>query len=290
MLISTQTSHAVSRLGFEQGVLTLKNAGYDCLDLSLFEMIRDDSPYIAGDWRKLVEERKAFCDANGIIFNQSHAPFSFAWADENIRENIAKPRVEQSLEISAMMGVKIAVVHPLHWMPYLGHEDEINELNIQYYKSLVPLARNLGVKIALENMWQKEIKRKCICTDVAGFAKDHAALIDAIDSEWVVACLDVGHCSLVGEEAEDTIRILGHDRLKSVHLHDNDYQGDRHTIPGLGLMNWDNIMKAFEDIKYDGEFTYEADAFLKGFDNEFFPTAVEFMVKRAKHLVSKTKL
>lgn len=290
MLISTQTGHSVSRLGFEQGTLTLKNAGYDCLDLSLFEMIRDDSPYIAGDWRKLVEERKAFCDANGIIFNQSHAPFSFAWADENIRENIAKPRVEQSLEISAMMGVKIAVVHPLHWMLYLGHEDEINELNIQYYKSLVPLARNLGVKIALENMWQKEVKRKCICTDVAGFAKDHAALIDAIDSEWVVACLDVGHCSLVGEEAEDTIRILGHDRLKSVHLHDNDYQGDRHTIPGLGLMNWDNIMKAFEDIKYDGEFTYEADAFLKGFDNEFFPTAVEFMVKRAKHLVSKTSL
>ena len=290
MLISTQTGHSVGRLGFEQGVLTLKNAGYDCLDLSLFEMIRDDSPYIAGDWRKLVEERKAYCDANGIIFNQSHAPFSFAWADENIRENIAKPRVEQSLEISAMMGVKIAVVHPLHWMPYLGHEDEINELNIQYYKSLVPLARNLGVKIALENMWQKEIKRKCICTDVAGFAKDHAALIDAIDSEWVVACLDVGHCSLVGEEAEDTIRILGHDRLKSVHLHDNDYQGDRHTIPGLGLMNWDNIMKAFDDIKYDGEFTYEADAFLKGFDNEFFPTAVEFMVKRAKHLVSKTNL
>ena len=290
MLISTQTSHAVSRLGFEQGTLTLKNAGYDCLDLSLFEMIRDDSPYIAGDWRNLVEERKAFCDANGIIFNQSHAPFSFAWGDANIRENIAKPRVEQSIEVSAMMGVKIEVVHPLHWMPYLGHEDEINELNIQYYKSLVPLARNLGVKIALENMWQKEIKRKCICTDVAGFAKDHAALIDAIDSEWVVACLDVGHCSLVGEEAEDTIRILGHDRLKSVHLHDNDYQGDRHTIPGLGLMNWDNIMKAFEDIKYDGEFTYEADAFLKGFDNEFFPTAVEFMVKRAKHLVSKTNL
>jgi hypothetical protein len=31
-------------------------------------------------------------------------------------------------------------------------------------------------------------------------------------------------------------------------------------------------------------------AFLKGFDNEFFPTAVEFMVKRAKHLVSKTNL
>ena len=51
MLISTQTGHAVGRLGFEQGILALKNGGYDCLDLSLFEMIRDDSAYIAGDWR-----------------------------------------------------------------------------------------------------------------------------------------------------------------------------------------------------------------------------------------------
>jgi len=290
MLISTQTSHAVGRLGYEQGILTLKNAGYDCLDLSLFEMIRDDSIYIAGDWRAAVKERKAFADANGIKFNQSHAPFSFAWADENIRENIAKPRVEQSLEVSAMMGVDIVVVHPLHWMPYLGHEKEAFDLNVAYYKSLVPLARQLGVRIALENMWQKEVKRKCICTDVAGFAKDHADIIDAIDSEYVVACLDVGHCSLVGEEAEDTIRVLGHDRLKSVHLHDNDYQGDRHTLPGLGMMNWDNIMKAFDDIKYDGEFTYEADNFLKGFDNDYFPKAVEFMVQTARHLISKTSL
>lgn len=290
MLISTQTSHAVARLGYEQGVLTLKNAGYDCLDLSLFEMIRDDSAYIAGDWKALVKERRAFADANGIKFNQSHAPFSFTWADENIRENIAKPRVEQSLEVSAMMGVDIVVVHPLHWMPYLGNEKEAFDLNVAYYKSLVPLARNLGVRIALENMWQREVKRKCICTDVAGFAKDHADLIDAIDSEWVVACLDVGHCSLVGEEAQDTIRVLGHDRLKSVHLHDNDYQGDRHTLPGLGQMNWDEIMKAFDDIKYDGEFTYEADNFLKGFDNDYFPKAVEFMVQTAKHLISKTSL
>ena len=290
MLISTQTGHSVGRFGFEKGVQTLKDAGYDCLDLSLFEMIRDDSAYVAGDWRALVKERKAYCDANGIIFNQSHAPFSFAWADENIRENIAKPRVEQSIEVSAMMGVKIEVVHPLHWMPYLGHEKEAFDLNVAYYKSLIPLARHYGVKIALENMWQKEVKRKCICTDVAGFAKDHADLIDAIDSEWVVACLDVGHCSLVGEEAEDTIRILGHDRLKSVHLHDNDYQGDRHTIPGLGQMNWENIMKALDDIKYDGEFTYEADAFLKGFEDGFYSKAVEFMVAKAKYLVAKTSL
>ncbi len=290
MLISTQTSNAVGRFGYEKGITVLKDAGYDCLDLSLFEMIRDDSAYVAGDWRKTVEERRKFADENGIVFNQSHAPFSFAWANNDISENVAKPRVEQSLEVSAMMGVKIAIVHPIHHTPYLGHEKEMFDLNVEYYKNLIPIARNFGVKIALENMWQREVKRKCICTDVAGFAKDHCDLIDAIDSEWVVGCLDVGHSSLVGEEAQDTIRILGHDRLKALHVHDNDYQGDRHTIPFLGQMNWDEIMRALEDIKYDGEFTYEADAFLKGFPEDYYTKAVEFMVQTARYLVSKTNL
>ena len=55
---------------------------------------------------------------------------------------------------------------------------------------------------------------------------------------------------------------------------------DRHTR---------NKLK-FDDIKYDGEFTYEADNFLKGFDNDYFPKAVEFMVQTARHLISKTTL
>lgn len=290
MLISTQTGYTVSRFGFERAMLLLKDAGYDRLDLSLFEMTNESSVYASSDWRRVVEERRAFADANGIRFNQSHAPFAFNWADEGIRESTAKPRIERSLEISAMMGAELVVVHPLHWLPYIGHEAEMRELNIEYYRSLIPLARNYGIRIALENMWQREVKRKCICADVAGHAKEHAELIDAIDSEWVVACLDVGHSSLVGEEAQDAIRILGHDRLKSVHIHDNDYQGDRHTLPGLGLMNWDEIMKAFDEIRYDGEFTYEADCFLKCFDDEYYPKAVEFMIQTARYLISKTTL
>ncbi|MGM9642920.1 MAG: sugar phosphate isomerase/epimerase family protein [Eubacteriales bacterium] len=290
MLISTQTSNATNRFGFEKGTLMLKNAGYDCLDLSLFQMVRDDCEYLGENWREVVESRRKYADENGIVFNQSHAPFSFDMANENIRENIGKPRIERSLEISAMMGAKIAIVHPLHYMPYIGNEKELFDLNVAYYKSLIPLAREFGIKIGLENMWQREVKRKVICASVAGFAKEHCDLIDAIDSEWVVACLDVGHSSLVGEEAQDSIRMLGHDRLKALHLHDNDYQGDRHTMPYLGQMNWSEIMKALDDIGYDGEFTYEADAFLKNFEDDYFIKAAEFMVQTARHLVAKTSL
>lgn len=287
MLLSTQTGHTVSRFGFEEGVKILHDAGYDCLDLSLFEMIRDESPYVAGDWRALVRERRRYADENGIRFNQSHAPFSFAWADERIREEVAKPRIVDSIEISAMMGVGIEVIHPLHWFPYKGYEAEARQMNLDYYRSLIPIARDFGVRIAFENMWQKEVKRKCISDDVGSHAADLASYIDELDSEWVVACLDVGHSGLVGDEAQDAIRILGHDRLHSLHIHDNDYQGDRHMLPGIGQMNWDEIMKALKDINYDGEFTFEADAFLKGFASDYIPQAVRFMVQTGRYLLAK---
>ena len=287
MLLSTQTGTAVNRVGFEDGVTLLHNAGYDCLDLSLFEMIKDDSVYVADDWRRTVEERRRFADEHGIVFNQSHAPFAFKWADDSIKEEIAKPRIEKSLEISAMMGVKIAVVHPLHWFTYKGSEAEARQMNLEYYRGLIPIARSLGIKIGLENMWQKDVKRKCPSDDVASHAADLASYIDEIDSEWVVACLDVGHCGLIGEEAQDAIHTLGHDRLRALHVHDNDYQADRHTLPGLGQMDWNAIMHALKDIDYQGEFTFEADAFLKGFETDYLPQAAAFMAQTGRYLLSK---
>ncbi len=292
MLISTQTSEVIKRFGFEDGILTLKNSGFDCLDLSLFEMSKApaESVYLADDWREQTEARRRFADEHGIRFNQSHAPFSFRWADDGERENIAKPRVLRSLEISAIMGVDIVVVHPLHYWSFGGHEEEIHERNLEYYRSLIPVARSLGIRIGLENMWQNEPKRKYICDDVASRAQEHARFIDELDSEYVIACLDLGHVGLVGSEAEDTIRILGHDRLKALHVHDNDYRSDTHTLPGLGLMNWDNIMSALDGIRYDGEFTYEADTFLRRFSNDLIPDALKFMVLVAKRLIAKTSL
>ena len=52
-------------------------------------------------------------------------------------------------------------------------------------------------------------------------------------------------------------------------------------------MNWDAIMKALADIRYDGEFTYEADSFLRYFSKDFKPTAVKFMVDMGRYLIGR---
>jgi sugar phosphate isomerase/epimerase len=76
----------------------------------------------------------------------------------------------------------------------------------------------------------------------------------------IVACLDVGHSSIAGREAQDCIRVLGK-RLGALHIHDNDYLDDTHTLPGLSEMNWEEITRALADIGYEGDFTLETDHF-----------------------------
>jgi sugar phosphate isomerase/epimerase len=187
------------------------------------------------------------------------------------------------------LGAKIAVVHPIHHMLYKGSEKEIMQLNREYYGSLIAYSKKYNVKIAIENMWQKDPLRGYCVDDVCSKADEFAAFVDEMNQldNCFVACLDLGHCGLIGEKAEDAIRVLGKDRLKSLHVHDNNYQKDDHTIPGLGKMNWPAISAALSEIGYDGELTLEADKFLFGFDKEFLPTAVRFMHDVAKFWADK---
>jgi sugar phosphate isomerase/epimerase len=285
MLLSTQTSNTVSRFGFEKGIRVLKDAGFDCLDYSMFGMRKPDDPLCGDNWRELAEEMKKTADAVGIGFNQSHAPFSFRWQDKEVEMNFARPMVERSIEISGILGVDTCIVHPLHWFEYKGHEEEARQLNLDYYRGLIPVARNAGVRVCIENMWQTELKRRCIGDDVGSRGADLASYVDEIDSEWIVACLDIGHSGLVGEEPQDAIRALG-GRLKALHVHDNDYVSDRHTLPFLGRIDWTQVTAALRDVAYDGVFTYEADNFISRFPDDYVFEALKFMEKTGRYLIS----
>ena len=288
MLLSTQTSNILGAFGEEQGLRILKDAGYDALDASLFAMsTTPQSPLYGEGWREYAENLKKLSDEIGIPFNQSHVPFVFNWKNPNEFEERFMPLNIRGLIVSGILGVKTAIVHPYHYGEYFGHEEEVFELNMKFYRDLLPYAKEYGVKIAIENMWRNEPKRKYICPSACGTAKDLARYIDTLDDDTFVACLDLGHCGLVGEEAQDAIRILGHDRLKALHVHDNNYREDTHTLPMMSMMEWDEICKALADIKYDGDFTFEADAFLKYVPKDFKPTACKFMVDTGRYLISK---
>ena len=52
-------------------------------------------------------------------------------------------------------------------------------------------------------------------------------------------------------------------------------------------MNWNAITKALGEIDYQGDFTFEADAFLERFDEDTLPVAVGFMAQIGRQLIEK---
>ena len=287
MILSSQNNILAKVFGQEKSIDILSEAGYDAIDLSLFSMADDNNEFCREGYRARAIELGNYAKSRNIFFNQSHSPFMFNWKNPREVEERLIPRTIQALEVSALAGCKITVVHPVHHEEYLGHEEERFEQNMKFYRQLLPYAKEYDIKIAIENMFQRERKRRVIGADTCSDPHEFVRYVDELNDEHFVACLDLGHCGVVGKEAYDAIRILGHDRLKALHVHDNDYTNDMHMLPGLGKMDWEEIMKALAEIRYDGEFTYEADRFFISMPQAMMPDAVKLMVSMGRYLIGR---
>ncbi len=289
MRISTQTNVAHRRFGMPDAVRVLKEAGFDAYDFSMFHD-PDKNPVFTDGWREHLSEIKAAADAVGIVCNQAHAPFPSSKSDE--AENRAYndtifERLVRSVEAAAFLGADAIVIHPVQHLPYHKNAEKLFDMNMDFYRSLAPYAKRQGIKIALENMWQTDPRRKIIWDSTCATAEEFIRYFDTLaDPEVFTCCLDLGHCGLSGYEAAGMIRALGADRLGALHIHDNDHLRDAHTLPYLGRMDWKEIMKALGEIGYKGDFTYEADCFLQSMPTELLPDAYRFMVKTAQYMMN----
>ena len=272
----------------------LATAGFDAVDFMLNDLVFDSSEMYRSDHRTYAENIRQEAVRRGLTVEQTHAPFQFKnWDDPEHFEKVIFPRFITSLEMSAIMGAKISVFHPLHYKTYRGNEEEMFRRNMDLFRRLIPYCKEYNVKIGIENMWRKDDRRKCIVTDTCNTATEFIRYIDTLDSEYIVACLDLGHVGLPAREdaAQDTIRLLGHDRLRALHVHDNDYQTDGHLLPYLGKMNWSQITQALADIRYQGDLTYEVNsALLNPTDESFTPIAAKFMADVGRHLIGQIEI
>lgn len=282
MYLSTQSFYLSERKGEPTTIRILKQAGYDAIDFSMFgNLCKPDHPLSQAGYLDYARQLRQIADDVGIIFNQAHAPFPSFKSDDSAYNEKVFSDILRSLEISAVLGASIVVVHPF----YLPDPKEKKDRNLDFFCRLQPYCASPGVKIALENMWIYDETKTKIVPAVCGTGESFAEYLDELDSRYFTACLDLGHCGLVGENAADMIRILGPRRLLSLHVHDNDFLHDTHTVPFLGQMDWQSITEVLADIHYAGDFTLEADNFLIGFPDAFLERAVRFMHDIGRHLI-----
>ncbi len=292
MLLSTQTEFFCKKYGYEKGVEKLCEIGYDCLDLTLTHLGKEDSDAMLSDnYREIALKMRKIAEGYGVHFNQCHAPYRFRDYDfinnEEAKADILF-KIRRSIEIAGIVGAQQIVIHPWHHKNFQGESPEFFfNINMEFYGQLSAYAKKAGVKIAVENMWQRNIYTGKIVCDVCSNPHEFARYIDALNERYggFIACLDIGHCALTGVHPEDSIKVLG-DRLGALHVHDNNTEDDEHLLPFCAKIDFLNVMTALREINYKGQLTFEADKFLKKFPSEYDATVSAFMESTGRFLIS----
>jgi hexulose-6-phosphate isomerase len=114
-----------------------------------------------------------------------------------------------------------------------------------HIKKLLPLAKELGVFIAIEPVWNKFLLTPY----------DTAKYVDEFKSPWVKAYFDVGNVVMYGFPQE-WIRALGK-RIVKFHLKDFKYETRQWVALREGSIDWKEVRKAIGEIGFGGYLTVE---------------------------------
>lgn len=166
--------------------------------------------------------------------------------DPNVRE-AGLAGLQQSLKDAKRYGAKSVLFVPAVVNKKVSYADAYTRSQAEIRKAL-PLAEELGVKIAIENVWNQFLLSPL----------EAARYIDEFNSPFVGWHFDVGNVITFGFP-EQWIRILG---KRIVQLHIKEYSRTKRDSggPGKGFQvdflegdnDWPAVMKALDEIGYQG--------------------------------------
>ena len=283
MKLSADTKILSRRFSDKEAIRILKDAGFDAFDFTIYLGTEAEKRLEDDDYMAYAEEIRAYAAELGIECNQAHAPTPSREAAEYYH------KIVRSIEMAAHIGAKIIVVHPIkdegdgfHWQ-----KKDLFERNMKFYRSLIPYAQKYGIKIAVENMYSFDKRRNVVVSSVCSHSEDFCEYIDTLNSEYIVACLDIGHAALVSDSPSNMLHNLGK-RVQALHVHDVDCVSDNHTLPYTRKLNWDDICKTLAEVGYNGDFTYEAGNFYSCYmEDDFIPVAAKFAEQVGRSLIRK---
>lgn len=280
MKISTEIGSSARLVGEEKAVELIAKADFDAWDFSMFAMCGYDwkkrqavvgsHPLSGPDYLSFARRLKQIGLDNGIHCNQSHAPFPTCCPE-------LRSYLKRAIECTAEAGGRICIIHP--------DNDSSPEENAQMYFELLPFAKEHGVMIAAENMWNWGPGPDETTVAACATPESFNAHLDAVNDRDFVACLDIGHAEMRGSRtsAVEMIGSLG-SRLQALHIHDNDRHHDSHQIPFSMDIDFVPIVTALKKIGYSGYFTLEADCYLKAYSPENAFEGIQKLAASARRL------
>ena len=174
------------------------------------------------------------------VMNMDHWKYPLSSDDlEVVEKSLAGMRT--SLDNAKLWDSQSVLLVPAVVNPQTSYRDAWTRSQNQIRK-LIPLAAELKIIIALEEVWNKFLLSPL----------EMARYIAELQSPWVKAWFDVGNVLLYGYP-QDWIRTLGKD-IVNVHLKDFKRKEDGYAWVNLGDgdVDWPAVRQAFAEIGYSG--------------------------------------
>lgn len=275
MLLSTETNSVVKRFGQEKAFQMLKKSGFDACDFSFYNCVAE---LLSDNYMENAKKTKALLDKTGLLCNQAHAPFELAEGEPFDMSCDNFKAVVRSIEYAAYLGAKNIVIHLICTL----NRADLYRYNREYYKSLETYSKQFGIKIAVENDFER---RNGKVLPVLNYAEEFSEFVENLNSEWIVGCIDIGHAAMFNEPAEFISKTNG-SLIKALHVHDNDLQEDLHLFPFSGYINWCNLCQALKEINYTGDLTFEAIKSLDRIPDELMEDTLIHLAKMGRYLIN----
>jgi len=199
-----------------------------------------------------AEELKKAADTAQIridsVMNMDHWKYPLSSGDPAVVEK-SLAGMRTSLRNAKLWGSDVVLLVPAVLDPQTSYREAWTRSQKEIRK-LLPLAEELKVVIAIEEVWNRFLLSPL----------EMATYIDEFQSPYVKAWFDVGNVMLYGYP-QDWIRTLDK-RIVKVHLKDFKRSKDSYAWVNLGEgdVDWAAVREAFAAIHYTGSATVELEA------------------------------
>jgi L-ribulose-5-phosphate 3-epimerase len=228
---------------YAQRFAMAREAGFDAVEMQTVSRTEESA------------EIRAAASHAGIrihsVMNSDHWRFPLSSADPAIVSR-SVAGMETSLRNAAQWGADAVLLVPAVVDPATTYRDAWVRSQRVIRERLLPLAQQLKVIIAIEEVWNRFLLSPL----------EFARYLDELGSPWVRAYFDVGNVVFYGYP-QDWIRTLGA-RIAKIHL--KDFQLDRPNGRfawrnlGEGDIDWPDVRRALEEAGYRGYVTTELEA------------------------------
>ena len=277
MRLSVDISGVRSLVGDFEALDLIKSAGFDAVDYDFHGGVNDET---CVDYARKL---RAHLDKIGLLCNQAHAPFGMPYGTAFDATNPKYLSIIRSIEAAAILGADNIIVHAIVVPEDIS--DTYESCNIKFYQSLEPFAQKFGIKIAIENLFTYD---EVTHYHSGIFAKpsEMNSLIERLDSPVFSVCLDVGHAFISGTNPANFVRGMKPGYLKALHIQEcTDGIGDKHQLPYLGFIDWEDLAKALKEYHYDGDFNFEIFRFFTSLPKDCLPEALKLAEKVGRHII-----